>query len=140
MMHSGLIGIVLWIPVLVGLWVGVIGLGKAGRGAAWWLMLVGISSLCLGLVFTVLGSFLAVQNISASIASSGATPPPTFGGYQFILAGGIVALGLGLLLFVIGFALHGFQARRSRERISELEMVIEAQNEQLARFQGERPA
>jgi hypothetical protein len=140
MARSGLIGIVIWIPVFVGLWIGVVGLGKAGRGAAWWMMLGGLSSLSLGLVFTVLASFLLIQRTTVSLAAGGGAPAPTFGGTKVIMVGGVGGLALGMLLFAIGFALHGLQARRSRERIEELEMLIEAQNEQLSRPRGETTA
>ena len=132
-MRSGLIGVVIWIPVLVALWIGVIGLGKAERRAAWWMMLGGLGLVCLGLVVSILGSFLMVQQLSASVGSGGAMAPPGIDSGTFIIMGGAGAMGVGVLLYSIGFALHGFQARRVRERITELEMVIEAQNEQLSR-------
>lgn len=135
-MKSGLLGIVIWLPVLVGLWVGVVGLGKAGRGVAWWMMLGGMSSVSLGLIVTVIGSFLLFQNVSARMAGPGGGSSPGVDSTTYIMMGGVGALGIGVLLFAIGFALHGFQARRSRERISDLEMLIEAQNEQLARAEG----
>lgn len=120
--------------MLVALWIGVIGLAKAGRGGAWWTMLAGVSLLSLGLVVMIGGSILVFQTISVSTGSRG--PGPSFEWAQMVMIGGTISLGLGFLLYAIGFALHGFQARRVQERIVELEMVIEAQNEQLARAGG----
>lgn len=136
-MRSGLIGFLIWIPVLVALWIGVIGLGKAERRGAWWAMLGGLSLVCLGLVLSILGGFLMMQQVSARMGSGGALAPPGIESGTFVMMGGAGAMGVGALLYSIGFALHGFQARRIRERITELEMVIEAQNEQLSRTGGE---
>lgn len=122
------------LPILIGLWVGVVGLSKAGRGGAWWAMLAGVVLLSLGLVVTTVGTILLFQSITASIgsASSGGSTA-SYEWVQVIAVGGAICLGMGLLSFTIGFALHGFKVRRVRERISELEMVVEAQTEQIER-------
>ena len=134
MKSAGFLGVVIWIPVFVALWLGVIGLAKAGRGGAWWSMLSGLVLLTLGLVVGVVGSIFLFRMVGAT--PGGAGPGPTLQYVQIISIASAVALGLGLLLFCIGFAMHGFRARRFRERIEELEMVVEAQQEQLSRSEG----
>lgn len=133
-MIPGLLSVLIWIPVFVALWVGVIGLAKAGRGGAWWAMLSGLVLFTLGLVVVVVGSVL----LSRVITGMSGGPPSTssFEWMQVVVIASVVSIGFGFLLFSIGFAMHGFRARRLRERIDELEMVVEAQNEQLSRSAG----
>lgn len=134
MASSGLIGVLFWLPVLVALWVGVAGLAKAGRGGAWWAMVSGMSLVSLGLVISVVGGILLVR--SFAVARSGGGSPQMVEWMQYVAIGGALAVGLGMLLFGVGFALHGFQARRMKQRIEELEMVVAAQNDQLSRDVG----
>lgn len=132
-----MIGVVLWVPVLIALWVGLVGLAKAGRGAAWWTMVSGMGLLSLGLVAGIAGVFLVMQAIEGMMGpgpGSAGSSPAEVAGYVTLAAA--LAIGTGMLLFGIGFALHGFQARRVRERIAELEMVVAAQNDQLSRSDG----
>lgn len=44
--------------------------------------------------------------------------------------------GLGSLLFYIGFAIHGMQASNGQKRISELEAIANAQDEELQRLRA----
>ena len=44
--------------------------------------------------------------------------------------------GLGSLLFAVGFAIHGHQASKSRQRITELEAIAAAQGEELKRLRA----
>ncbi len=130
-MTTGALGILIWLPVLIALWVGVIGLAKAGRSGAWWSMLVGLGLVCLGIVGGVIGAVVMVRQVGAA--------PGTLSRFEVMQIVAMVSAagaGLGVLLFSIGFAIHGFQSRRARERIVELETVVSAQNEQLARYQG----
>lgn len=132
MIASNLIALLIGLALLVGLWVGVVGLAKAGRSGAWWTMLCGLSLVCLGIAGSVVGGIIIASRSAAIRGSSAGSGSPAF---EFMLIAVVVACSimLGFLLFSIGFAVHGFQARRGRERIEELEMIIAAQNEQLAR-------
>lgn len=130
-MISGAIGILIWLPVLIALWLGVIGLAKAGRGGAWWSMMVGLGMVCLGILAGVIGAVVMVRQAGAPPGSSS-----RFEVMQIVAMVATAGAGLGVLLFSIGFAIHGFQSRRTRERVAELETVVSAQNEQLARYQG----
>jgi hypothetical protein len=117
--------IFLTIPVLVGQWVGILGLGKVQRDSAWWWMMCGIGSTTLG----SLGSAVYMGlMISGTIGFMGG------GTYAMVAAGGLS--GLGSLLFTIGFALHGMHAARRFQRISELEAIAAAQGEELNRHRA----
>ena len=116
-LFSGLIGL----PVLIAYWVGVVFLGKAGRDSTWWMMLVG----------------LALSSLGTLVAPIALVVAPTMGaGFDdvirfFPVISGVA--GLGTLLFAIGFAIRAMRQARRRDRVEELEAVIEAQNEQLYR-------
>lgn len=126
-----------WLPVFVALWFGVIGLAKAGRSGAWWSMLSGLVLMTLGIVGGIAGAVISYQTVRVVSGPGGSSaPPPAFEVLQILVVGAAIAVGLGLLLFAIGFAVHGLKVRRLRERIDELDMVISAQNEQLARIDG----
>lgn len=136
-MTSGFLGLLIWLPVFIALWVGVIGLAKAGRGGAWWSMMCGLVLLTVGIVAGIAGAVIGYQTVRVVSGPGGSGgPPPAFQIFQVVMVGAAISAGLGVLLFSIGFALHGFRTRRMRERITELEMVISAQNEQLTRFEG----
>lgn len=123
----------IWLPILIGLWIGVIGLAKAGRGGSWWAMLSGVVLLSLGMVIGLVGSILLAQRVAIAAGPSSGS---SFAWGELIAVGGVISFGLGTLLFAIGFSIHGFKARRFQGRITELEMVIQAQNEQLGRIEG----
>ena len=115
------------LPVLIAQWVGVIALGKAGRTGAWWSMLVGVTTSTLG----TFGSVFATYLMAYFMGSGGSN--------QYMIGLWIVSglSGLGSLLFMIGFALHGLKSKSLVERILELETVLTAQGEQLARQQSD---
>lgn len=114
------------LPVLVAQWVGVIALGKVSRNVAWWCMLAGAIAATLG----SFGSVFATYLVSYFMGS---------GGTNYYMTGVWVVSGisgLGSLLFMIGFAIHGLKSKSLVDRILELETVLTAQGEQLARQQS----
>ena len=118
----GLVGIA-W---LVGLVLGVIGLAKAGRSADWWMMASGAACSALGSVFSFLMMF---GMFSTRIASSFSTP----GSQSFWIAFSGLS-SLGSILFAAGFAWHGTKAVRASSRHTELEMLVQAQSEEIQRL------
>jgi len=128
---GGAILVLIMIPVLAGLWIGVVALGRAGKGGAWWSMMVALVAITLGAVLGVLGTlgfFMAVPS-----STSGQEVPALARVLPVLGPIGAGLTGLGYLLFAWGFAAHGMRARRVAERIGELESVIEAQNETMRR-------
>lgn len=117
-------GIMLFsIPVLLGQWVGILGLGKMARNAAWWCMLAGISATTLGTLGHTLFAVLMAFNAFSPMGGISNQLIPIY------VSSGLS--GLGSLLFAIGFAIHGQQASRARQRITELEAIAAAQSEEL---------
>lgn len=118
-------GVIFTLPVLISQWVGILGLGKARRNGAWWCMMSGVCGTTLGtLSYGVLILMLAKFSLSSS---------PTLMYYYFIPTG---LSGLGSLLFAIGFAIHGQQASKTDQRITELETIAKAQGEELNRLRA----
>ena len=115
-----------YLPIVAGQWVGVLGLGKAERNRAWWLMMSGICCTTLGTIGSSL--FIALIALGQS--------PMTFGNFSLISAG----TPLGSLLFAIGFAVYGLQASKARQRITELEAIAAAQGEELNRQRASYPS
>ncbi len=116
------------LPILVGQWIGILGLGKSDRGPAWRLMLAGACLSTLGTIGSVL--FVAVMMFGLS-----STPGTLSSGvFSILISGGFS--GLGSLLFAIGFAIHGQQASKTRQRVTELEAIAAAQGEELNRHRA----
>ena len=113
------------LPILIAQWFGVLGLGKVRRNAAWRFMVTGICCSALG------GLTSAITTGLWFFAVTSASDPLSRGFFLIYAANGIS--GLGSLLFAIGFALHGLQAARTNQRISELEAIAAAQGEELNR-------
>jgi hypothetical protein len=115
------------LPILIGQWVGIIGLGKLSRNGAWWCMMSGISCSTLGVIGSTLFMVLMFSGMS-----SGGLPGGMSAGTISVIAASSLS-GLGSLLFAIGFALHGLHASRAQQRIGELEAIATAQGEELDR-------
>ena len=105
-------------------WVGVIGLSKSGRNGAWWCMAIGTGLTTIGSLLSALATVLLFRDLGRLGGVEG------YGAVMSIVAGGS---GLGTLLFVIGFAMHGLRTKSVLQRVGELEGVIAAQGEQLDR-------
>ncbi|MBB5351876.1 hypothetical protein HNR46_002115 [Haloferula luteola] len=60
-----------------------------------------------------------------------------FGGNDWMGWNPLAGLGwLGQLIFSVGFVMRALRSAREMERVKELEMVIQAQSEQLSRQEG----
>lgn len=112
---------------VIGLWIGVSGLGRARRDAAWGLMLAGNALLTVGPLATILTTVL----LANSYGSSGRSP---LVGARILTSMGPLAVVLGMILFCIGFALHGMRAARSQERLKELELLTQAMDQEITRL------
>jgi hypothetical protein len=117
------LGILLSLPVLIGQWVGILGLRKTERNMAWWFMMVGICFTTLGLIISAT-FFGLIEFGQSSLLSS-----PSFRTCSTLELSGLC--GLGSLLFAIGFAIHGQLASKGHQRICELESIAAAQSEEL---------
>jgi hypothetical protein len=133
----GVVSLVLFLALMSGFWAGIAGLWKTKRGAAWWLMAIGIVFGTIGPVLYSAGSWMLVRSLSASLSSGGATPPtPSFGFSALpglLMAGGLL-IPVGLVLFSIGFAIHGFATARTANRAAELEQLAAAMSEEITRL------
>ena len=121
-MSGAAIGLILMnLPVLIGQWVGLIAMRGCGRNPGWWCLMAGTVISTLGFLSGLFGLLLAFTPLGGS------------GNLNMVLYFGLSGLGiLGSMVFAAGFAVHGIGRRRERDRVAELEMVIAAQNEQLA--------
>lgn len=129
----GSLGFLWVIPVLVAEWIGVIALARAGKSGAWWTMLVGLVLTSLGYLLQTVGVAMMAGELLGSGGGYG------FGGGNGFMIAVVIStgtVGLGGLVFAVGFALHGLRASRIGQRVEELEGVLAAQGEELARYQA----
>lgn len=124
---AGLLPLLIQIPIWIGLWIGVVGIGKRGRRMEWWFMLTGIIFITVGGLATMVLLVMLTLGVDASHTYS-YSPMPFYAITSW-------AHSLGYILFVIGFAIHGQRSSRVQERILELETIANAQGEELARSQ-----
>ena len=122
---SGLLSL----PLLIAQWIGLLAMRKRSKGSAWWTMMAGTLMSTLGQLLGI-GMIAAVWVMSQNSGAGGDEWIPV----MMLLLG--VLQSLGALVFTIGFAIHGVGLKREADRVTELEMIIAAQNEQLARHQG----
>lgn len=120
----GFAGLLFTLPILIGQWVGILGLGKGDRNMAWCFMMIGICCTTLGTIGTWLYMGLMLTNGFSFLRSYGFTG---------VFMAASVLTGLGSLLFAVGFAIHGQQASKTQQRIAELEVIAAAQGEELNR-------
>lgn len=110
------------LPIVVAQWVGVVGLAKGRRDVAWYCMTIGV---CISTVFVLIQLIIFVGGMFA---------PAAIRSSQNFVQGFALAVHslslLGYLTFYIGFAFHGQQMARSRQRSSELEAIAAARGEQ----------
>lgn len=113
------------LPILIGQWVGIMGLGRANRNGAWWCMFSGIGATTLGLI----GSGILTGLLMSGLQTFSGT-----GMEYYLIPSGLS--GLGSLLFAAGFAIHGQQASKVHQRNSELETIVAAQGEEISRHRA----
>jgi hypothetical protein len=123
---ASFLGLFFLIAVIAGLWVGVLGLRQSGRNGVWWTMMLAISGITLG----------ALGIVGFPVLSS--TPLGASGESIAILGICSAIITFGMLLFVIGFAIHGLKAARVNERVRELEQLTEAMGEEINRMREGR--
>jgi hypothetical protein len=128
--------LVLFLCLMSGIWAGLWGLWKARRGAAWWLMCIGTAFGTLGPIlysggtWMLMNSFRDVGTSSPSVALGGSMALPIL-----LMAGGLM-IPAGMLLFTIGFAIHGLAASRVAARAEELETLAAAMTEEINRLRN----
>jgi uncharacterized membrane protein len=137
MLLGGLL-LVLFLAMVAGLWVGVLGHRKAGRDGAWWTMLVALILISIGVVVLALNGLLILESI-ASGPPSGRSPGPAAPFLGVFAVFSYTILPLGLILFSIGFALNGLKAGRIFARMKELEQVSDAMGEEISRLNSTPP-
>jgi len=118
----GLLGFVVLAAQIVGL----VGLAKAGRTSAWWVMVSGVGCSVVGTLFSIL-MMVGVMSGWGSGAMSGMS-------VFWVVGAGLN--GMGGLLFGAGFGMHGMRASRISNRQAELEMLVQAQTEEIRRLSG----
>jgi hypothetical protein len=119
-------GVLFALPILICQWVGILGLGKTTRNAAWWCMMSGVCG-------TTLGSIS--YGVYMGMLMAGFSSMPSLGSMLYLLIPTSLS-GLGSLLFSIGFAIHGQKVSKSDERITELESIATAQGEEINRLRA----
>lgn len=103
--------------VLAGQWVGVLWLGKTEKNREWWCMAVGTGLTTIGRA-GLLDIWLPISN-------------PV---HQQLIIGG--STHSGVILFAMGFAIHGCRSSNMRKRITELETMNLAQATELERLRN----
>ena len=119
-----MIGPVIILLFLVPAWVGTIALRKSSNRS-------GVKVMFVGCILASSGVLAAVLLSIASRAQA-----DLFGPVHMAASISYMAIPLGVLVFMIGFALHGMQVRRLVDRVTELETILTAQQEQLSRTEG----
>lgn len=114
----------IYLPVLIAQWIGVVNLAKTGRRGEWWSMLIGTILITLGPILQMF--------ILTFIKFGSGDPMSTV--ETWMLIGGISTLGS--LLFAAGFGVHGYRSSRRHDRITELEMMNLAQATELERLRN----
>lgn len=131
----GIIGLIFFLGLMSGFWAGIAGLWKARRSAAWWMMAIGIAFLTIGPLLYGLGLWTMMSSFRAGATGSSTFPT---GSTITLMASGLL-IPVGLLLFSIGFALHGFAAARAVNRAEELDQLAAAMSEEINRLRGGGP-
>ena len=134
----GIISLILFLGLMSGFWAGIVGLWKARRGAAWWLMAIGIVLGTIGPVLYAAGSWMLFDSIRTSTASTGSVSFGASATSGILMAGGLL-IPVGLILFSVGFAIHGFAAARMANRAQELEQLTAAMSEEISRLREGGP-
>lgn len=121
----GFLGPVMLLVSLVPAWVGAIALRKACPSS-------GAKVLFIGCVLSTVG--LAAVLLFAVFALGVGMDGPAL---QIAAVVASMAIPVGMLVFMVGFALHGLQSARVVDRITELETIAAAQQEQISRLEAQ---
>ncbi|MBK1828952.1 hypothetical protein [Haloferula rosea] len=110
---------------LVPAWVGAVALRKARPSS-------GAKVLFIGCVVSTVGIVLTLLLVVAGFAMGMNGP-----GLQIAALVSYLTIPVGMLVFMVGFALHGLQSARVVDRITELETIAAAQQEQISRLEAQ---
>ncbi|WP_193211251.1 hypothetical protein [Luteolibacter marinus] len=128
-----IIGLVLVVALLAALWAGVVALHKAGRNGAWWCLFSGLLLATLGMIGYAGG---AAYLFSSYTGSSTGSETSIVKGMQ-VLSIAALAGSCGVVVFAIGFALHGFRAASAAARQRELEQLASAMSEEINQMRAQ---
>jgi hypothetical protein len=128
-----IVALILFLGLMAGYWAGIVGLWKARRGAAWWLMAIGIAMGTIGPILYSAGTWMFLDSMRAASASTGSVSLGRSAFPTILMAGGAL-IPVGFLLFSVGFAIHGFAAARAANRAEELEQLAAAMSEEIDRL------
>ncbi|MEK7953964.1 hypothetical protein [Luteolibacter soli] len=136
----GIIVLILFLGLMSGFWAGIVGLWKARRGAAWWMMAIGITFLTIGPFLYSAGTMILFRSLGSTSASASSSAFSVGGSAipGLLMAGGLL-IPIGLILFSVGFAIHGFAAARATNRAEELEQLTAAMSEEINRLREGGP-
>ncbi|RYD49605.1 MAG: hypothetical protein EOP83_24945 [Verrucomicrobiaceae bacterium] len=122
--------LILFLGVLSGFWAGLIGLWKFRRGPARSLMAIGVILGTIGPICLFAMPWIFMDS------RSGSSGYPAIQIFRMI--GGLL-VPVGLVLFSVGFALHGFAVARLASRAEELEQLTVAMPEEINRLREGGP-
>lgn len=106
---------------------GLVGLGRWKRDLTWWAMLTGILLIVLGIAMWLAGISGFVEFYSVSSAGRPAW-------HSMIAPAGLCAFSLGILIFSLGFCIHGFRVARMAARTRELEDLASTMGDEMSRM------
>lgn len=106
---------------------GLVGLGRWKRDLTWWAMLSGVVLVVLGIAAWLAGIPRFVEFYSGSSAGRPAW-------YGMIAPIGLGAFSLGILIFSLGFCIHGFRVARMAARTRELEDLASTMGDEMNRM------
>lgn len=134
------VSIVLFLGLMSGFWIGLAGLWRTRRGASWWLMAVGIAFNTIGPIAYGVGTWMLIDSFSRRGGAGGmaaSTSTPGFGVWLSVTMGAAgLLIPTGVILFAIGFAIHGQRAARTQERAGELEELVTAMSAEIDRLKA----
>lgn len=135
-----IVSLILLLGLASGFWLGLIGLAKGRRDAAWWLMVIATFLMTVGPVVYAYANWMVIQSIGA-VMSSGSGSGSVSGlvastaGTSMMIAGALGTI-CGILLFSIGFALHGHKTAGVIRRAAELEELAASMSEEIHQLRG----
>jgi hypothetical protein len=136
-----IVSLILFLGLMAGFWIGLAGLWHTRRGASWWLMAVGTAFNTIGPIAYAVGTWMLIDSLGRT-GSGGLTASSSFGFNAWVsITMGIAGLLIptGVILFAIGFAIHGQRAARVQERAGELEQLTAAMSAEIDRLKAGGP-
>lgn len=134
-----IISLVVFLGLMSGFWIGLAGLWRTRRGASWWLMAVGTAFNTIGPIAYTLGTWMLIDSLRSTGPGGVTASTSSFGFNAWVsITMGIAGLLIptGVILFAIGFAIHGQRAARTQERAGELEQLAAAMSAEIDRLKA----